>query len=103
MKPFYSRFRVMLLTFTFGLAVVPFSNLLFEKWSEIPVDLPEVESDSPIIVMVPNERRPFSDWGGSSPCGRSTADFDVSREKKAKDNPKKKKLKSRPVINKNRD
>ena len=49
MKQFYSRFRVMLLTFAFGLAVVPFSNDLYEKWSEIPVDLPEVESEIPIV------------------------------------------------------
>ena len=60
MKQFYSRFRVMLLTFTLGLAVAPFSNALYEKWSEIPIDLPVIESDSPIVVMVPTERRPIN-------------------------------------------
>jgi len=50
----------MLLTFTIGLAVVPFLNALYEKCSEIPVDLPKVESDSPIVVIVPTKRTPFN-------------------------------------------
>jgi hypothetical protein len=62
----------MLLTFTFGLAVVPFSNVLFEKWSEILVKLPEAESEVPIIVMVPTERRPFNMDGGGCASGTGT-------------------------------
>lgn len=96
----------MLLTFTIGLATVFFSSGLYEKYGEIPVDLPEVESDSPIVVMVPTGRRPFNmDGGGSAGYGRdldfgSDGRFVNSIEKKAKDNPKKGTSKFRPLISK---
>lgn len=35
----------------FGLASVPFFNGLFEQWTEISVNLPQVESSSPIYVQ----------------------------------------------------
>ena len=101
MKQFYSRFRVMLLTFTLGLAVVPFSNTLYEKWSEILVDLPKVESEVPIVVMVPTERKPFNMDEGGGGSGGSNLDFrsDCKLEKsigrKAEHIPKKKSLKYR--------
>jgi len=52
--------------FTIGLASVPFFNELYEKWTEIPVNLPQVESESPIIVILPTERKPFDMAGGGS-------------------------------------
>ena len=64
MKRFYSLFRIFLVTFAVGLAAIPFANGIYEKWIEIPVDIPKVESSSPIEVILPTERRPFNDWGG---------------------------------------
>ena len=39
------------MTFAIGLACVPFSSVVYEKWTDIYVDLPEIESDAPIIVF----------------------------------------------------
>lgn len=89
----------MLLTFTFGLAVVPFSNAVYEKWSEIPVDLPEVESEVPVVVIIPTERNPMP-FGGGSGCRKFMADFDGISEEEVKGKRKKKKYKSRSTINK---
>lgn len=50
MKPISSKFRIMLLTLAFGLAAVPFFNTVYEKWTEIQVDLPQVQSETPIYV-----------------------------------------------------
>jgi hypothetical protein len=41
----------MLFTLTLGLATVPFFNSLYENWSEIYVELPTVESESPIYIF----------------------------------------------------
>src|SRR5690242_18507206 len=51
MKRFYSRFRIMLLTLALGMASVTFFNGLYERWSEISVDLPQVQSETPIYVF----------------------------------------------------
>jgi hypothetical protein len=50
MKRFYFKFRVLLLTLAFGLTSVPFFNGLYERWSRIPVNLPQTESESPLYV-----------------------------------------------------
>ncbi len=52
MKIRYSRFRTLLLTFTLGLAVVSIYTRLSGYSEEIPVNLPKVESDSPIIIRL---------------------------------------------------
>lgn len=57
-----------------------FVLILYFKYSEIPVDLPEVESDSPIVVMVPTERRPFNMDGGG--CGSGSRDLDFGPDGK---------------------
>lgn len=40
----------MLLTLALGLASVPFYRMLHERWTEIRIDAPRVESSTPIIV-----------------------------------------------------
>lgn len=50
MKRFYRQFRVVTLTLAFGLASVPFFNNLSYKWNVVSVDVPQVESESPIYV-----------------------------------------------------
>lgn len=52
------------MTLALGLAIVSIYARLAEYFNEIPVDLPVVESDSPIIVEVPTERKPFNIGGG---------------------------------------
>ena len=60
----YSQFKIAILTCIFGIVSVPFFNGLYEKWSEPFVDLPQVVSDTPIIVDVETERKPFNMAGG---------------------------------------
>lgn len=52
MKIRYSRFRILLLTFTFGLAVVSIYARLSGYLDEVPVDVPKVQSDTPIIIRL---------------------------------------------------
>ncbi len=52
MKMRYSRFRTLLFTFTFGLAIVSIYARLSGQLEEIPVNVPKVESDTPIIIRV---------------------------------------------------
>jgi len=66
MKRYYLRFRIMLMTFALGLASIGFFNLLTKYLNEISVNLPKVESDSPIFVF-PRERKKMP-YGGGSPC-----------------------------------
>jgi hypothetical protein len=54
----YSRLRTFLLTFTFGIAVVSIYPRLAGYLDEIPVNLPEVESKTPIIIRVCPEDLP---------------------------------------------
>ncbi len=51
---------------TIGLASVPFLSIFYDKWTEIPVNLPKVESESPIVVILPTEQKPFNMGGGGS-------------------------------------
>ena len=52
MKVRYSRFRTFLFTFTLGLAVVSIYLRLSGSLDEIPVKVPEVDSDTPIIIRL---------------------------------------------------
>lgn len=47
----YSQFRIAILTFALSLASVSF---LTEWWSEVKIDLPQVQSDAPIFVVPKN-------------------------------------------------
>lgn len=51
MRSTYFKFRILLLTLAFGLASVPFFYGLYESWTEIKVDVPQVESDVPIYIV----------------------------------------------------
>ena len=56
----YSRSRTLLFTFTLGLAAV---NLL-ARFDEIPVEVPEVESETPLIIrLCPEPGRAYVDNG----------------------------------------
>ena len=50
MKRFYCRFRVLLLTLTFGLVSVLFFNSFYESWIKLHVELPTVISESPLYI-----------------------------------------------------
>jgi hypothetical protein len=52
MKIQYSRFRTLLFTFTLGLAVVSIQTTLSGYLEKIPVNVPKVESDTPIIIRL---------------------------------------------------
>ncbi len=56
MKIRYSRFRTLLLTFALGVAIVSFYARVSEYLEEIPVNVPKVESDTPIIIRICPER-----------------------------------------------
>jgi hypothetical protein len=51
----YSRFRTLLLTFTLGLATANIYASLSEYLKEIPVNVPKVETENPIIIRVCHE------------------------------------------------
>ena len=55
MKGIFVKFRVILLTLALGLASVPFFSMLHEKWTEVYVEVPQVESSTPLYVT-PYER-----------------------------------------------
>ncbi len=52
MKIRYSRLRIVLFTFTLGLAAVSIHLRLSGYLNEIPVNLPQIESDAPIIIRL---------------------------------------------------
>ncbi|HXG83512.1 MAG TPA: hypothetical protein VNI84_05725 [Pyrinomonadaceae bacterium] len=56
MKRFYTRFRIMLMTFALGLASVFMSNGSLNYSNEIIVELPKSQSESPIIVFSIEEK-----------------------------------------------
>lgn len=71
MKRFYLRFRIALFALALGLSSVNFVHWLDDYWNEIPVNLPQVENGSPIIVLPRNRgERPFITGGGAGGgCG----------------------------------
>ena len=66
MRKYYSRFRILLMTFTLGLASVFAFNGSLKFSDEILVNLPETESGD-VVIVFPKCRfeMPFS--GGSGP------------------------------------
>ena len=52
MKIRYSRFRTLLLTFALGVAIVSIYARVSEYLEEIPVNVPKVESETPIIIRI---------------------------------------------------
>lgn len=52
MKMHYSRFRTLLFTFTLSLTIVSIYARLSDYLEEIPVNLPKVEADTPIIIRL---------------------------------------------------
>lgn len=67
MKKFYKRFRVMLMTFALGLAIVNFSNWYNEFNTDIVVNLPKVESEPIFEVITKRNWTGFEFWGHG--CG----------------------------------
>jgi hypothetical protein len=65
MKFSYNHFRIFLMMFALGLASVPFFNGLLEKWTEIPVNLPQVESEQPLIIDPKYKKEMRADGGGA--------------------------------------
>ncbi len=60
MKIKFSRFRILLLTFTLGLTAVNGYTTLSEQSEEISVDVPKVESDTPIIIRICPDETPIN-------------------------------------------
>jgi hypothetical protein len=54
MKPGYLKFRILLFTLALGLASVRFFIFLYEEWTVVRVDLPQVQSETPIFVYARN-------------------------------------------------
>ena len=54
----YSRFRTLIFTFTLAIAVVSVYTRMVDYWDEVPVNLPEVESETPIIIRLCPESLP---------------------------------------------
>ena len=50
MKRFHRKFRIMLLTLALGLACVPFFRMIHERWTAVRINIPQVESNAPLIV-----------------------------------------------------
>ncbi len=62
MKRFYFKLRIMLMTFVVGLASVFLFNGTLRYSNEISVDLPEFQSESPIIIFpIEEEFIPYCD------------------------------------------
>ena len=59
------RIRIFLLTLALGLASASLFNWIYDLWTEIPVRLPQVASDQPIVVF-PGVPPPGG--GGSGGC-----------------------------------
>jgi hypothetical protein len=57
MKSLYTRFRVFLLTLALGMAFVPFSNIIYQKWTSIPIDLPQAQSSQVLSVFLLPKRK----------------------------------------------
>ena len=81
MKRFYSQFRVMLLTFAFGLASVFILNGSLKFSEEVPVNLPKIESEFPIIVL-PRELKEMPYSGGSPCCDSNNYNKWLNKSKK---------------------
>jgi hypothetical protein len=54
----YSQLRTLIFTFTLAIAVVSVYTRMVDYWDEVPVNLPEVESQTPIIIRLCPEYLP---------------------------------------------
>lgn len=70
MKRFYLRLRVMLMMLALGLASVGFFDWFSNYWYEVPVELPKVESNSPIFVF-PSSSKDVPKGVDSAVCCRN--------------------------------
>ncbi len=81
----YSKVRIAILTFILGIVSVPFINGQYEKWTEITVDLPQIISDTPLIVDIyPTKRLPLQDtiWCRDMSVSKARLDSQSRRPKK---------------------
>jgi hypothetical protein len=77
----YSRLRIFLLTFMLGwVSAGTYTN----HFDEIPVDLPKVKSESPIIVDIYPTKRLLWQYGGSWGCGGLEEETKASRKTRRK-------------------
>lgn len=63
MQRFYSKFRIGLMTFAFGLASVYMVDSL-QFSDEVPVDLPQIQSIAPLIVYPETDKFFYPGGGG---------------------------------------
>jgi hypothetical protein len=72
MRKLYSRFKIFLMMFTLGLASVPVFDGLYGKWIEAQINLPQVESETPLKVFIKEKPKPvpctFEDEDGYCYC-----------------------------------
>ena len=85
MKRFYSKFRIGLITFAFGLASVFVLNGSLQSSDEIPVNLPEIHSESPIIIF-PRYSKEIPLGGGGAGRGRLGVSYEVQETLKPTNN-----------------
>jgi hypothetical protein len=83
MKIKYSRFRTLLFTFTLGLAMVSIYARLSGYLSEVPVNIPQIESATPIIIRL----CPELTEGKRNKFYREDGDIYFSKEKAIKYTP----------------
>jgi hypothetical protein len=69
MKKNYSKFRIALTTFAFGLASVFVFNGSLKYSDEVPVNLPKVKTDN-VIVVSPKRSIEIPKIGGVVACGK---------------------------------
>jgi hypothetical protein len=83
-----SQFRIALLTLILGIVSVPFCNDLYEKWTAIPINLPQAASGS--VMIVEPKQLDEMPIGGGAGCGGVEEDnlpvkqIPVIRKKKSK-------------------
>lgn len=74
MRKIYFRFRIFLLMLALGLSTVPFFNGLYGRWIVASINLPQIESDSPIYVYARN-RNDVPGGGGSGPDAQGISEI----------------------------
>lgn len=75
----YSQFRIALLTFILGVISVSFVSALYDKWGEPYIELPQVKSDTPIIVVYETAHHHYNQTdtgaGGGGSGGQTCEEF----------------------------
>ncbi|HEY0426560.1 MAG TPA: hypothetical protein VGC76_02020 [Pyrinomonadaceae bacterium] len=80
------RLRIFLMMFALGLASVSFFNSIYDKWTEIPVELPQVKSETPIIIFPRYFNEIPGGGGGASGCDCGSPEFDQTSKQRRKVN-----------------